>query len=65
MLMGFAGVTAGIAVIGNLPMSWFMTAENATLKYLENGRVQTIESNPRKIDVSNVCVRYDRPSVSV
>jgi hypothetical protein len=52
VLMGFAGVTAGIAVIGNLPISWFMSAEKATLKYLESGYVQTIEKNPRKFSAS-------------
>lgn len=51
VLLGFAGLTAGIAVIGNLPVTWFMSAEKATLKYLEKSRLQTIESSPRKFNV--------------
>ena len=50
--LGIAGVTAGLAVIGNLPITWFMSAEKATLKYLEKARLQTIENSPRTFDVS-------------
>lgn len=71
MLLGFAGLTAGIAVIGNLPVTWFMSAERATLKYLEKSRLQTIETNPRTFNVRrerkrermNFCL-YARLSIS-
>lgn len=53
MLLGFAGLTAGIAVIGNLPVTWFMSAEKATLKYLEKS-LQTIESNPRTFNAKEL-----------
>lgn len=54
VLLGFAGLTAGIAVIGNLPVTWFMSAEKATLKYLEKSRLQTIESSPKKFNAKEL-----------
>lgn len=54
MLLGFAGLTAGIAVIGNLPVTWFMSAEKATLKYLKKSRLQTIETNPRTFNAKEL-----------
>lgn len=54
VLLGFAGLTAGIAVIGNLPVTWFMSAEKATLKYLEKSRLQTIETNPRTVNAKEL-----------
>lgn len=54
VLVGFAGLTAGIAVIGNLPATWFTTVEKATLKYLEKGKLQTIEASPRIFSVKDL-----------
>ncbi|OWF37831.1 hypothetical protein KP79_PYT06030 [Mizuhopecten yessoensis] len=48
-LLGMAGVTAMAATLCNMPVSWFMSSEKATLKYLEKARVQTLDSQRNNI----------------
>ncbi|KAK6170616.1 hypothetical protein SNE40_018971 [Patella caerulea] len=51
LLTGIAVLVAGIAVVCNLPPSYnpLMTAaQKATLKYLADAKLQTIESNPKQ-----------------
>jgi hypothetical protein len=46
-----AGVTAGAAVICNLPTSWWMPAEKATLSYLSQTTLQTLDETKTKFQV--------------
>lgn len=53
-LLGMAGVTAMAATLCNMPVSWFMSSEKATLKYLETAQVQTLDAKPRNISASDL-----------
>ncbi|KAK3090591.1 hypothetical protein FSP39_012944 [Pinctada imbricata] len=47
VLLGMAGVTAGVAVLANLPVTWFTTVEKATLIQLAGAKLQTIDEAKR------------------
>lgn len=41
-LLSIAGITAGAAILINLPTQFFMATEKATLQYLQTCKLQTI-----------------------
>jgi len=53
-LKGLAGVVAGLAVIANLPASWILPAEKATLAYLSGAMLETLDGEKRKFKASEL-----------
>jgi len=48
ILTGVAGLTVTLAVIANLPVSWWLPAEKATLQYLSGATLQTLDEQKKK-----------------
>jgi len=47
VLTGLAGITVTLAVVANLPTSWWMPPKKATLKYLSSATLQTLDGQKR------------------
>ena len=56
---GFAGAALGAAIICNLPTRLWMAAEKATLPYLAETTLQTLEETGRKFKVNKVYLIQD------
>lgn len=54
VLTGLAGITVTLAVVANLPTSWWMPAEKATLKYLSSATLQTLDGQKRRFSAADL-----------
>lgn len=55
-LLSIAGITAGAAILINLPTQFFMATEKATLQYLQTAKLQTIDQTKNNFSVSALCI---------
>ena len=51
-LQGLAGVAVGAALLCNLPTQLWMSAEKATIQYLADTSLQTVDEPQRQFKVS-------------
>ena len=56
-LLGIGMAVAGLAVFCNLPNSWWMPVEKATLNYLASTTLESVDGS-RSFKVSNFPVFY-------
>jgi len=54
LLQGVAGLVAAVAVFCNLPVSWWLPYEKATLKYLEDIELTTLDDKKKKFMASDL-----------
>ena len=55
LLKGLAGLAVGAALICNLPTRLWMSAEKATLQYLADTSLQTVDESQRQFKVISSC----------
>lgn len=53
-LLSIAGITAGAAILINLPTKFFMATEKATLQYLQTAKLQTIDQTKNNFSASDL-----------
>lgn len=53
-LLSIAGLTAGAAILINLPTSLIMSSEKATVQYLQMAKLQTIDSAKQNFSASDL-----------
>jgi len=54
-LKGLAGLAVGAAIVCNLPTRLWMSAERATIQYLGDTLLQTVDETQRQFKVSLLC----------
>ena len=52
--LSIAGLTAGAAILINLPTSLIMSSEKATVQYLQTAKLQTIDSTKQNFSASDL-----------
>lgn len=54
LLKGVAAAVAGVAVLCNLPTSWWLPAQKATLQYLSAATLQTLDDTSKKFKATDL-----------